>query len=73
MASRVPKRAGELLQKWLEENDKTAAWLAEQLGVDRVVLWRWMVGERTPRIEHCAAIERITNSAVPAASWAEAA
>ncbi len=60
--------ASVLVQEWLEKNGKTHEWLAEQLGVQRPVLWRWLAGKRTPRIEFCAAIERITG--VPSNAWA---
>ncbi len=59
--------AGEQVTKWLSDHGHTREWLAEQLCVRRETLWRWLVGGRVPRIEHCVAIERITG--VAAAVW----
>lgn len=62
-----PTQAGARLLRWIEDNNRTQAWLADELQVARESLWRWVVGQRTPRIEHCAAIERITG--IEAAAW----
>lgn len=66
-----PKRcpAGEALVDWLERNGRTQTWLAEELGIAHAVLWRWIAGERSPRIESCAAIERLTG--IPSRAWAQ--
>lgn len=60
--------AADQIDSWLKRNKKTRAWLADELGVKRETLWRWLNGRRTPRIEHCVAIERLTR--VPSAAWA---
>ncbi len=57
-----------LIDAWLTKHNKTRAWLADSLGVKRETLWRWLNGKRTPRIDHCVAIQKLTR--VPASSWA---
>ncbi|WP_437279316.1 helix-turn-helix transcriptional regulator [Sorangium sp. So ce375] len=61
-------QAGEYVDRWLAKKGKRRTWLAKELGVDRVVLWRWLVGETTPHIDHAAALEALTG--LPARSWA---
>jgi transcriptional regulator with XRE-family HTH domain len=61
-------KAGVRLHAWLKANGKSQRWLAKKLGVGADALWRWCVGERQPRIDHCAAIQRITG--IGATEWA---
>lgn len=61
-----PTGTGERVLRWLSKNEKTQQWLADELGVERVSLWRWIVGERKPLVDHCVALERITGIEVSA-------
>jgi hypothetical protein len=72
--------AGKRLKKWLDDNGHSKAWLAEQLvgqdrhgnpqiGIGRSVVWRWLEGERMPRVDFAAQIERITSGKIPASLW----
>lgn len=58
------------IEKALKEQGQSREWLAEQLGVDRSVLWRWMMGERTPRVNFAAEIQRLTRVSV--SEWSAA-
>lgn len=60
--------AGAALSEWLETHSKTQQWLADELGVGRAVLWRWLVGETKPHINGAAALERVTG--IQASLWA---
>lgn len=59
--------AGIQVDDWLTRNGRTQAWLAEQLSVKPSQLWRWMAGQRVPRIEAATQIQNITG--VLATSW----
>lgn len=61
--------AGKRLDTWLDQNDRTKAWLARELGVAPAVLWRWMAGERQPRVDFASRIELITGGYVPTSDW----
>lgn len=53
---------------WLTDRGRTQLWLAAELNVAPAVLWRWIVGDRTPRIEALVRIEDLTG--IPAREWA---
>lgn len=59
------------LKKWIEDNGGRAAreWLAQQLGVSPVTVWRWAVGEGVPRADVALRIEDETDGQVPVAAW----
>lgn len=59
--------AGKQLIEWLKKRDQTQTWLAEELGIAPAVLWRWLVGERTPHIDGAARVEALTG--IPAREW----
>jgi transcriptional regulator with XRE-family HTH domain len=59
--------AGAAVEAWLRKHERSRAWLAEQLGVDRAVLWRWLMGQSTPRVDFALSIQRITS--VSAGLW----
>ena len=59
---------GALLIEWLEKHGVSRGEFAELGGADRAAVWRWITGERTPRIEFCAAIEEATG--IPCKAWA---
>ena len=52
------------LDAWLRENNKSAAWLAQEIGLSAPYVWRLVAGERTPSIETCAKIAVATENAV---------
>lgn len=52
------------LQAWLSENNKSAAWLAQETGLSAPYVWRLVEGERTPSIETCAKIAKATGGGV---------
>lgn len=54
---------------WLKAEGLTQAWLARELGVANAVLWRWLAGDRQPRTDFAAAIERITGGVVKSNVW----
>lgn len=60
--------AGTLLRDFLARNELKQSWLIGQLDISRAMLWQWMTGKRTPHIDSCARIERITG--IPASMWA---
>jgi DNA-binding MarR family transcriptional regulator len=43
----TPEITPETLTKWLEENDKNAKWLADQLKVSAASVSRWLNGKQT--------------------------
>lgn len=56
------------LHDWLQQNGKTATWLAEQTGLHASYVYRLVerdgVAERTPSIETCVKIAEATGGAV---------
>lgn len=65
----MPKRCktGEKVVSALKRGGHTQAWLARELGVAPAVLWRWIAGECTPRVDFALEIERLTG--VSASLW----
>ena len=59
------------LAEWLAESGTHKADLADRIGADRAALWRWLAGERVPRIQYAAAIETVTGIACK--KWAQSA
>jgi transcriptional regulator with XRE-family HTH domain len=60
--------AGERIDRWLKRNKRSRAWLAEQLNVQRPVLWRWLNNKRTPSVKYLVLIQKLTG--VPTSVWA---
>ena len=48
------------LDKLLKENDLKRKWLADQLGVHRNQVYRWIKGTNEPSIENYEKIKKIT-------------
>ena len=59
--------AGEMLTEWLTKQGKSQQWLADEVGVARAVMWRWLVGETTPHIDSAARVGQLTG--IPARLW----
>ena len=66
-------RAPELLKAWRERNGLTQSALAERVCVRQPTLSEYEKGRRTPGVEIAFRIERVTEGAVPAVAWTEAA
>lgn len=62
------KPGRELLATWLQRNGHSKLWLSRELATSERNVYRWLNGDRQPRIEALAAIEKLTG--VPATSWA---
>lgn len=52
------------LQAWLSENNKSAAWLAQETELSAPYICRLIAGERTPSIDTCAKIAAATGGQV---------
>jgi plasmid maintenance system antidote protein VapI len=61
--------AGIAVEAWLRKNKRTRAWLAESIGIDRVSLWRMMMGLRPARLDVALTIEKLTG--VATSKWTE--
>ena len=61
------------LHDWLEQNDKTATWLAEQTGLNASYIYRLVerdgVAERSPSIDTCVKIAKATGGEVTATDF----
>lgn len=55
--------------KYVADNGISNSQLAESLGVDHSTAWRLANGRMRPGLDLAAKIERITQGAVPIASW----
>lgn len=60
---------GMRLADWLRQNERTATWLAGQVGRDPSFITRVKNGDAMPSIEVAAAIQRITDGAVTAVDF----
>ena len=60
------KKTSTKLVKWIEENRKTKAGLARELGVSYTTIHRWCAGETRPNAAGLASIERLTNGVIRA-------
>lgn len=54
---------GENLSYWLKAEGRKQTWLAEKLGVDRVLIYRWKRGEvmPSPNSEHLYELAELMN------------
>lgn len=52
------------LHTWLSENNKSAAWLAQETGLSAPYVSRLIAAERTPSIDTCAKIAAATGGQV---------
>lgn len=52
------------LIEWLEQNERSAAWLARRLEVSRETVSAWLSGEYSPSAARAQQIEEITEGAV---------
>lgn len=57
------------LAEYLRSNDLSNATFAEQIGVDRATVGRWVDGISLPRKGHRRVIAEVTNGAVTAADF----
>lgn len=64
-------QGGVRLQRWLEDERRTQAWLASELGTYQANVSRWIRGGPPPRLETAIAIKRITGISLE--SWADPA
>jgi len=62
-------KAGRLLRDWLRDNDLTARAFSESIEVSEESISRWVSGRLVPSRCVRLAIEYVTSSHVPAASW----
>jgi hypothetical protein len=60
--------AGQQVVEWLAVHQHSQVWLAEQMGIGRAQLWRYLVGDVAIHVDYAASIERITK--IPASMWA---
>lgn len=58
-----------LLRRYLKASGQRAADLSRAANIDKGLLSRWLRDERKPGLSHAYELERITDGAVPAASW----
>lgn len=59
----------EELNDWFQRRGCTKVWLADQIGVNRVTLWLWMIGEQVPNPLARQKIAEVTRGAVPVEAW----
>lgn len=59
------------LRRWLARQAKSAAELAEEIGVSRQAVHYWLSRERRPGLLYAARLERLTG--IPASLWAREA
>ena len=57
----------EELIRWLEANERSAAWLARRLDVTRETVSAWLRGEYSPSMARAQQIEEVTEGAIKAA------
>jgi len=55
----VPKRGGERLRVWLEDERRTQQWLGEQIGTHQTNVSAWIRGRPIP-LEMAVKIEKLT-------------
>lgn len=72
MSERTPSRAGEALERWLADNDRSQMWLAGQLGVSQSAVSAWIAGMQ-PKVNVAVAIERLTKRKVMVEMWGQSA
>lgn len=65
----ISSSGGPVLQLWLVETGRKAAWVAAQLGVDASLVSHWIGGRRLPSAEQAAALETLSGGAVKAVTW----
>lgn len=63
-----PTRGGERLRGWLEDERRSQAWLADQIGSLQQNVSAWIRGRQIP-LDAALAIEKLTGIGVSA--WAE--
>lgn len=64
------KRGGARLRTWLDDNDRTQAWLAKQIGDKQQNLSAWIRGRPVP-LAIAVAIRKVTD--IPVEDWLVAA
>lgn len=69
--SRRAPPAAALVRTWLGELGKTQDWLAAALGLKPQSVWAWLSGSTAPVLETAVVLERLSDGAVPATSWAD--
>jgi hypothetical protein len=69
--SRPPPPAADLVRAWLGLEGRTQGWLAGALGMGESAIWAWLAGNNRPSLENAVVLERLTEGAVPASSWAD--
>jgi transcriptional regulator with XRE-family HTH domain len=57
------------LQQWMEENDRSGAYVAKQVGVSRMTVNGWLHGRFRPSAETLAALEILTGGEVRASDF----
>lgn len=62
---------GELFRQWREERKVKQSEMAAKLGVSQSYLSQVETGARRSNLELALAIERVTEGAIPAASWVQ--
>ncbi len=70
MGDVTPTRAGRLLLEWLRENHYTQAGIAEDIGISKQTLYKYIYGLRVPK-EHPRwnLLEQMTDGFVKAKDW----
>jgi len=56
-----------LVLAWLKREGETEASLADKIGVNRAVLWKWLHDGRSPRVDFAVRLQEKTG--VPASAW----
>ncbi|MFC3180478.1 helix-turn-helix domain-containing protein [Cypionkella sinensis] len=62
----------EKLSQYLSSSGKTQRHFAEEVGVDKSVMSRFLSGKAKPGREVAVRIARLSNDAVPVSSWSSA-
>lgn len=62
-----------ILSDWLKETGRTIDGFAEEIGVERQSVHRWINGTRFPKREFIGRIDKLSDGRVSAADWFAAA
>ncbi len=65
-----PTKAGAKVLRWLQEQNQTQSWLADELGLSRQHLWRYIYGLRRPKPDpRWDLLEQMTDGLVKSEDW----